>query len=146
MLRFFLQAALILVVFIAAWLRGGKPERYVATTYLVMLIASSINAFVAGNQSDTDYSGIHGVRFLLDCTAFVGVVFVALHYNRWWTLWVGSVQLIAVMAHLLRAFALPMPPIAYAVLERWPVWMAVLITGVGIILHHRRAKTDPCIG
>lgn len=145
MVRFLLQAALILAVVIAAWRNGGKPERYVATTYLVMLIASTANAMMTDGYSDTDYSGLHNVRFLLDCAALVSVVFVALRYNRWWTLWVGSVQFIAVMAHLLRALALPMPPLAYAVLERWPVWMAILITGGGVILYHRRSKIQPFI-
>lgn len=140
MLRFLLQALLILVVFIAAWRTGGKPERYVASIYLTMLIVSTVNALAIGPQSDTDYTDLHNVRFVLDCLALVGVVFVALRYDRWWTLWVGSVQFIAVMAHLLRGLALPMPPIAYAVMERWPVWMAVLITAIGTYLHYKRGN------
>lgn len=140
MLRFLLQALLILVVFIAAWRAGDKPERYVASTYFAMLIVSTINALAIGRQSDTDYTDLHNLRFVLDCSALAGVVFVALRYDRWWTLWVGSVQFIAVTAHLLRALALPMPPIAYAVMERWPVWMAVMITAIGTYLHRKRSK------
>lgn len=140
MLRFLLQALLILVVFIAAWRSGGKPERSVASIYLMMLLVSTINALVIGGQNDTDYTDLHSVHFVLDCVALVGVIFVALRYDRWWTLWVGSVQFIAVMAHLMRALAMPMPPIAYAVMERWPVWMAVLITATGTFLHYRRGN------
>jgi hypothetical protein len=142
MTRFLIQALLIVVIFIAAWRAGGKPERYVASIYLCMLVGSSAHAFVAGPDADANYINLHGFRFMLDACAFAGVVFVALRYDRWWTLWVGSVQLIAVMAHFLRILEWPIPPIAYAVMERWPVWIAVLLTGLGTAMHmHRSHKT-----
>lgn len=140
MLRFVLQALLICVVFIAACRTGGRPERYVASFYFAMLLVTAATAFGGGAERDVNYQGLHAIRFACDCFCFIGVLYVALRYDRWWTLWVGSVQFIAVMAHLLRAFALPMPPIAYAVMERWPVWMAVLITGLGTYLHHKRSR------
>lgn len=143
MLRFLVQALLILVVFVAAWRRGGEPERYVASIYLAMLVASAANALFAGAEDAADYTDVKKFHFLLDSLAFLGVVFVALRYDRWWTLWVGSVQSLAVMAHLLRVLNWPIPPIAYAVMERWPVWLAVILTGVGTGLQIRRSRELP---
>lgn len=143
MLRFLVQALLIIVVFVAAWRRGGEPERYVASIYLAMLVTSGVNAFSASAQAGADYSNVKQLHFLLDGLALAGVVFVALRYDRWWTLWVGSVQSLAVMAHLLRALNWPIPPIAYAVMERWPVWLAVMITGIGTALQIRRSREPP---
>lgn len=140
MLRFLLQALLICIVFIAAWRGGGKPERYVASIYFSMLLASTANVLWGEGDDDAAYLDVHYLRFALDFAAFAGVLFIALRYDRWWTLWVGSVQFIALMAHVLRAFDLPMPPIAYAVMERWPIWIAVIITGMGTFLHHKRRK------
>lgn len=143
MLRFLAQALLIIVVFAAAWRSGGKPERYVASIYLAMLLASAVNAFSASAHAGADYTDVKDFHFLLDGLALVGVVTVALRYDRWWTLWVGSVQFIAVMAHFLRMMDMPMAPIAYAVMERWPVWLGVILTGIGTMLHIRRSRGTP---
>ena len=143
MLRFLAQALLIIVVFVAAWRAGGKPERYVASIYLAMLVASAVNAFSGSAHAGADYTGVKILHFILDALALVGVVTIALRYDRWWTLWVGSVQFIAVMAHVLRMLDWPMPPIAYAVMERWPVWLAVILTGVGTWLQIRQSRGIP---
>ncbi len=143
MLRFLAQALLIIVVFVAAWRAGGKPERYVASIYLAMLIASAVNAFSGSADAGADYTDVKILHFILDALALVGVVTIALRYDRWWTLWVGSVQSIAVMAHILRMLNWPMPPIAYAVMERWPVWLAVILTGGGTWLQIRRSRGTP---
>lgn len=140
MARFLAQAFLIVIVFIAAWRVGNKPERYVASIYLGMLVASGLHAFVEGPAADADYGRLHAFRFTLDCLALAGVVVIAMRFDRWWTLWVGSVQLIAVMAHCLRIMDWPVPPIAYAVMERWPVWIAVLLTGLGTLMHRDRSR------
>lgn len=140
MVRFLAQVVLICSVLIAAWRVGGKPERYVATTYFVMLVASTADALLGTTESAADYAGLHVFRFTLDCAALVAVVAISLRYDRWWTLWVGSVQLIAVTVHLLRAIAVPMPSLVYVIMERWPVWIAVLFTALGTYLHHRRRQ------
>jgi hypothetical protein len=142
MTRFLVQALLVIVVFVAAWRTGGKPERYVATIYFSMLAATTFHAYWAPPIGPGGVHHFHRFRAWLDVAALVGVVLVALRYDRWWTLWVGSAQLLAVMAHLLRAIEMPIPLLAYAVMERWPVWMAVLVTGLGIYCHHRRQSTQ----
>lgn len=143
MIRFLLQALVIAIVFIAAWRTGGKPERYVATVYFAMLLAGSLHTAIVPPTSPVNIEEHQLVRAWLDAAALVAVVAVALAYDRWWTLWVGSVQFIAVMAHVLRAIEMPIPLIAYVVMERWPVWMAILLTGLGTIRHHQRSKAHP---
>ena len=140
MLRFCIQALLVGVVFVAAWRSGGKPERYVATIYFTMFVTASAHGLWELQAGQARIESIYQFRCLLDVGAFAAVVFLALKYDRWWTLWVGSVQLLAVMAHVLRAIELPMPLLVYTIMERWPVWMAVLLTGLGTVLHHRRSQ------
>ena len=143
MIRFYAQALLIVVVVIVAWRAGGKPERYVASIYLGMLIASGVHALVQGPRGEIGYGDLHTFRFALDCAGLAGVLLVALYYDRWWTLWVGSAQSISVMAHLLRALDWPIPPIAYAVMERWPVWLAVIFTGIGTLIQIKEHRRGP---
>lgn len=143
MVRFLLQALLLCVVLIAAWRKGGKPERYVATTYFIMLIAASAYRLFWPPTAPSNIEDFHQFRAWLDLVALFAIVGVALRYDRWWTLWVGSAQFLAVMAHVLRALEMPIPLVAYAVMERWPVWLAILLTGLGTILYHHRATSHP---
>ena len=142
MTRFLLQVALVCLVFIAAWRAGGRPERLVASIYLAMLAVGSLHAVAFGPFDQGGYKSFYGFRAALDGAALLAVVFVALRYDRWWTLWVGSVQLIAVIAHILRLIEMPIPLLAFDIMERWPVWMAVLITGVGTFLHARQPRAS----
>lgn len=140
MIRFLVQAFLLTVVFISAWRVGGKPEKYVATIYFSMLVIGSLETFVYQPTTQAHYEDLYAFRFMLDLAALAGILFAALRFDRWWTLWVGSVQFIAVMAHLLRLWDMPIPPLAYAVMERWPVWIAIALTGLGTYLHSQRRK------
>lgn len=138
MIRFLVQVVFLVLVFIAAWRAGGKPEKHVACIYVSMLVLDLAGAAVlddphAGLQESQTY------RFVLDLAALVAVVIVSLRYDRWWTLWVGSVQLIAVVAHLLKMTGLSIPPLVYGVMERWPVWIGIALTGLGTLLHWRRS-------
>lgn len=140
MLRFFIQALLVGVVFVAAWRTGGKPERYVATIYFSMFVAASLHVLWQPPSDPIHLENFQQFRAWLDVAALGGVVFLALKYDRWWTLWVGSVQFLAVMAHVLRAIEMPIPLLVYTVMERSPVWMALLLTGLGTFLYQRRSR------
>ena len=133
MARFILQILLLLLVLVAAWRSGGKPERLVASIYACMLALDVAWLMVSGPDDHASYQSLYTSRFILDLAALASVVFVALRYHRWWTLWVGSVQCLAVMAHLLRALDMPIQPLAYAVMERWPIWIALVLTGIGVV-------------
>jgi hypothetical protein len=138
MIRFIVQVLFLILVFAAAWRVGGKPERYMASIYLSMLVVSLLGAilfndFGGGLRQSQNY------RFLLDFAALVAVTIVAVRYDRWWTLWVGSVQLIAVIAHVLKVIGLSIPLLVYGIMERWPIWIAIALTGLGTLLHHRRS-------
>jgi hypothetical protein len=139
MIRFVLQVVFLALVFAAAWRVGGKPERYMASIYSSMLFAALLGAILlddigAGLPPSQNY------RFLLDIAALVAVATVAVLYDRWWTLWVGSVQLIAVTAHVLKLTGLAIHPLVYGVMERWPTWVAIALTGLGTWLHCRRSS------
>lgn len=140
MIRFVVQVLCLAIVFVAAWRVGGKPERSVASVYLFMLVMDLIGAILlndvgAGLRQSQIY------RAFLDFAALIAVANVALRYDRWWTLWVGSVQLIAVTAHVLTLVGLSIHPLVYGVMERWPTWIAITLTGLGTWRHYRRSKT-----
>lgn len=139
MIRFFLQVVVIALVFTAAWRVGGKPERYMASVYLSMLAIALFGAILL-DDFGANLRQSQNYRFLLDVAALVAVATVAVLYDRWWTLWVGSVQLIAVIAHVLKLTGLAIHPLVYGVMERWPTWVAIALTGLGTWLHCRRSS------
>ena len=138
MTRYLLQVFLVLLVFCFALVKGGKPEKYVSTTYLFMLLAGVAFRFVTGGWSENLYGSLHAFRFAVDVGGLCAIWWVALRFDRWWTLWVGSLQLIAVLAHLLPALGISLHPQIYAIMERWPAWVALTIIGVGTAFFMRR--------
>lgn len=145
MTRFLIQVALTLAVLAFAWSKGGKPERYVATIYFALVFSGIARWLVVGHWSEEGYASVQTFRFVVDSTALFAVTAVALSYDRWWPLWVSSAQFIAVVSHLLRAASMPLEPIVYAIMERWPVWLALIITGLGTLAHYRRSRIDRTI-
>ena len=138
MVRFSIQTALLLLVALFALTKGGRPERHVAIILCGMFLANLAHAGIFGRW--TDYGTTPWFRIVLDTTGFALILAVALRADRWWPLWVSGVQLLAVLAHLLRVIDASLPPLVYAVMERWPFWIAIAITGIGTLLYHRRAR------
>ena len=138
-MRFWIQVTLLLLVAFYAFKRGGLPERHVILILLGMLVASIANGAVSGGW--TSYSSIPWFRIAIDGIGLALMLGVALHADRWWPLWVSSVQLLSVLAHLLRIVDADIPPLAYAIMDQWPFWIAIAITGLGTYLHDRRQRT-----
>lgn len=135
---FVIQSTLLLLVTAFALHSGGDPEKRVASAYLGMLAFTTMVVMVQGSWED--YSIVPPYRVAADLVVLAIVVHTALRSDRWWVLWVGSAQLLAVTAHGLRIAGVSLPPLAYAVMERWPVWLAIVLTGWGTWLHARRAR------
>lgn len=140
MTRFAIQLVLLLAVFAAAWKVGGKPEKGVASIYAAMMLLNVGQAMLLGRWSDSEYAGLQIFHLILDAAAFVGVVSFVLLYDRWWTIWVASAQLVALCAHFLKAAQAPLNPLVYSTMERWPVWIAIVVTGLGTYLHWIRNR------
>lgn len=141
MVQYTIQIALLLLVALYAWRRGGKPEKQIASILVGMHLASLSYALLVGNW--TDYSGMPLFRIMLDLAGLGLITLVGLRANRWWPLWVASLQLVTVFAHALRIIDAQVPPLIYAVMEQWPFWIMIVITGIGTQLRHRRGKLQP---
>lgn len=136
---FLIQIVLLSLLAIFAWQRGGTPERHVALILIGMFVANVSHWAFAGHW--TPYESVPWFRIGIDGIGFVLILGVALHADRWWPLWVSSVQLLSVLAHLLRIVDADIPALAYAIMDQWPFWIAIVITGAGIYSHHRRQQT-----
>ncbi|KPP89483.1 hypothetical protein [Erythrobacter sp. HL-111] len=124
---------------IAAFIWGGGPEKAVAATWLLLFeIATQIRRAVFGEG----YRLFDVDPFLAstDLVACVAWVMIALYANRNYTLWIAGTQLLAVTAHIARALADVISPVAYATMVIAPGWAQLLLLGAGLILHVLRRR------
>ena len=93
MLRHYLYAVLMWIICIYAIRRGGWPERSVAW---IIAIGSVLTATVAGN-----YDRLEINILIIDIIVFLALFAIGLFSDRYWTLWIASLQGVSLLGHLL---------------------------------------------
>lgn len=134
-----IQFLLIVLVCLSAFKWGGKPERIIASVWLI-----------AFEVIDRAYHAIWNIPYqldqldvfhaLLDGAVFLSFLFVALNANRFYTLWIAAFQLLSVAAHMARELADTISPVAYAVMAIAPSWGILFTLFLGLVGHIRRTK------
>lgn len=136
MARYLLQLALLLAVLLFALRRGGRPEKAAAIILVAMAIADPLYHALPGKQGI--YDDVDLAHAAIDFGALAAMIAVALRADRFWTLWLGALQLIACLAHVLRAIEADMHAVAYAIIIRGPYWVQIALVGMATTLHLRR--------
>jgi hypothetical protein len=134
--RFWLQAAVFVLLALAAWRWGGGPERVLAGVLVWFSAGDSLNHWLF--EVDDRYMTVDTGHLVIDVVALAVALAVALRANRVYPLWFASFQLLALMAHLTRDVAQGTAPIAYLVMYIGPSYCQIIILAVGIWSHHRR--------
>lgn len=114
---------------------GGAAER---TSAIVQ--GSAYFATFAATDLVMDHS-YHGVmiKFLIVDSVLLLVLFVlSLVTTRFWPLWVAAIQLLSVLAHLIRAVDAQMLPAGYYAVVALSAWPMIGLTLIGAIRHHQR--------
>jgi len=118
-----------------AFVRGGAPEKVVAAAFIVAAAASYAVIPAQGR--------FHGLEFGLlsiDAGLLVVLVAVALSANRFWPIWIASLQLFALLVHVARAYQEDVLPIVYfAVISRIAYPMLAMLA-IGTACHFRRVR------
>jgi hypothetical protein len=140
-MRFWIQMAAIALAFAYCWRRGGQPERAAAAVLVSMPVLDFIYHALWGEI--TTYDRINVGHLVIDCGALIAWLGIALRANRWWTLWLVSTQLVAVLAHFLRGATAQMHPWVYAAMTRGPSWLEIALLFIGTTLYQRRNRARP---
>ncbi|WP_226660573.1 hypothetical protein [Alteriqipengyuania lutimaris] len=130
MIFFVAQAILLFAVALLALARGGGPERFVAAVLSTWFLGNAIARRLFGTSS---YVSFEGWVFLTDLIAFAIFMGLALRANRYWTLWVASAQLLAVVGHLLGGLGLTEHPLVYSIFVRLPFWLQIFLLCLGTL-------------
>lgn len=132
-----------IVCFAAIMTIGGAAERI-----SVIAQGSAYCATLAstGLVMDQSYHGVMADFWLVDSALLLVLLFLSLVTTRFWILWVAAIQLLSVLAHLIRAVDAQMLPAGYYAVVALSAWPMIGLTLIGAIRHHqRRARfgTDP---
>jgi hypothetical protein len=132
-MAFLLTVAFFALSIAISWRLGGDPERRGAQVVLMLLILGLLRTIILGTKlSELDVAGL-----VLDTCAMAAFVWIALFAWRFWPLWASALQLLAVMAHVTRAFDIPIHPIVYAILRTVPTYMLPLILLIATIRYRQ---------
>lgn len=134
------QLILLFFTFLSAICCGGRPERSVTSIFLLAMILDRLAhqiPFIAANLNFTVW---HLVLEILLTTA---VLIVALKADRFWPMFVGSFQIVALIAMMLQAIGIGSQPLVWAILNQVPTWLAIALTLYGILSQRRARKIQP---
>lgn len=138
MLRLLLMLAFLGFASVYALRRGGKPERQVAAILWGMVVVDQAYHLLV--RSEGIYVTVDPFHTFNDLWALVAMFAVALTANRFWTLWLASLQIIATLSHFLRLLESEMLTIVYAVIIRFPFWLQLAILVWGTWNYDRRKR------
>lgn len=134
--RLLIQLSLLIPTILYAFLRGGPPERFAAAIIFSMYPIDRVYHAIWGNV--TLYSTVNIGHLANDIWLMMAMTWLGLRANRRWVMWLASVQLIAVIAHLVRWKIAKVDEDVYAAFTRWTSYLQIALLFVGTLLHHRR--------
>jgi len=137
-MRYWLQIFLTGAAVVYCWRRGGQPERAAAAVIPAMYLLDLMYHAIWGQV--TTYDRVNVGHLVLDLAALLAFVLIAVRANRWWTLWLASAQVVAVLSHFLRGLTSVMHPWVYAAMTRGPSWLEIVLLFVGTALYQHRRR------
>lgn len=131
---FLFNTLLILCCGYALW-RGGAPERIVAA---IFLCAGPATYVVLWAEPETAYLDVEMAVLSIDTAMLVGLVGLASTANRYWPIWIASLQTVIVAVHGVKAFDPTLVAWTYAVASGKLAYPQLALLALGTWRHRRR--------
>ena len=116
-----------------ATFRGGAPEKIASG----LLLTSGVLSYLSG-ANPHGFQHVEWDVFGIDCALLAALFVLAMRANRYWPLWITSMQLATVFSHLALAALNTRMPWAYATAETIWSFPMVAILAIGALRHHTR--------
>ena len=133
-LDFFLS--LLTIVCLYSMIRGGEPERRV----VLILIAGFVLSIIATTPSDEMYMHPEVGVFIVDLAMLFGFAILALNAERYWTIWMCSMQVIQVMSHIPKMIIPELLPQAYYMIVAFWAYPMLIVLAIGTYRHQKRLR------
>jgi hypothetical protein len=120
-----------------ALFRGGAPERAMAIIFAMARLAS-ISAVVTIDLSQA-YRDVNSWLMIVDTVTLAAMICLALSANRYWPMWIASLQTVEVFAHVGKIMVPDMLPRGYQIsVAMWSYLMLILLAAA--TWRHRRRE------
>lgn len=132
------QRIVYVLLFLYAILRGDRPEQVLAGLVLGGAVVDDlyhyfVNGSVRWRQAEVGH-------VVLDAFMLFAVCRVAVEANRFYPLWIGAAQIIAVLAHVYRIGLERIDLIAYNIMSMLPSYIQIVALMAGLAGHRSRVR------
>lgn len=132
------QLLLAVLLFVLSLVRSDASQKALSGALLLFLSLDFVRVQMMGDPGST--CEVNPYHLLLDVLLFCAIVPVALRGDRLYPLWLGGAQIVVLMAHAVPAALSDETPLAYALMNRLPIYvqLAALAYGQATIVRDRR--------
>ncbi|MEJ2410779.1 MAG: hypothetical protein P8Y48_16110 [Novosphingobium sp.] len=134
-----LQHVYVVILFLVALRRGAAPERIITGACVCEALVHAAYHAVLGGGS-VFWHQLNLGHLAIDSTLLAVFMAVAIRANRVYPLWIGSAQIIAVMAHVYRFSLTEIDQLAYYVMSIAPSYIQLTAVTLGLAFHMWRRK------
>jgi hypothetical protein len=128
---------IVLVTGLAAFRRGGPPERVAAAIIIGWISADAGYHLLFGPSG---FERVDPVHLVLDGAELAAIVWLALKANRLWPLWAAAAQLICFSGHIALFIQPHGMKRAYWAMTQLPQYIQLVALLLGAAAHARRAR------
>jgi uncharacterized membrane protein len=121
---------------LAAFWKGGQPERFMA---LVIGFAIALSWALASNEDELFIQVEVGVM-VIDGVALFCMAAITLHADRYWPIWITAFQIIQLLAHLPEILIPQLLPSVYGLMISVWSYPMLLILLAGTVRHQQRIR------
>lgn len=142
MIRILVFDMLNLAVILYAMSRGGGPERLAA----LLLLAARLATLVMPFDYHSTFRTINWGNFLVDLSLLVALMLLATRANRFWPMWMASIQLLTIGMHAVRVYDVQIIAIVYSRLSGQLAYPMLAMLALGVWRHRQRLSafgSDP---
>lgn len=127
---------------LAALRWGGWAERITAFLFL----AAAGGSILLKSSVTGGYRTIEIGVLAVDLALLAGLVWVMVSADRRWLIWVVALQAISTTGHLARLVTPDLSRMAYALMVGASSYPALILLGIGILLHRRASHRGGAAG
>lgn len=117
--------------------RGGGVERSAAA----MLLGAAIATVLVRSDAALRYSSIETGVLTVDALLLVGLIAVAVHSGRWWSIALATLQAVTLLGHLGKRLDPDLWRLGYAIMITAPAYPGLIALAIGTWQHRRAERT-----